>query len=363
MYKIIVNLKTDPYPIFIGRGVSEKLPRFLADKDIGNYAVVITQRKIVSLHKGRIGCLLKGIPYRIVYVPQGETAKSQEWAFRIIETLLSENKGVLKKRIFLVCLGGGVVGDVGGFIASIYKRGIPFIQVPTTLLAQVDASIGGKTAINVRQAKNMVGTFYQPQAVFIDPEFITTLPKRELRQGFAEVIKYAAIKDKDLFTFLDKNSSEIQKLVPRYLEKIITRCAQIKAEIVSCDEKEKKGLRTILNFGHTIGHALEAALCYRRDFHHGEGVALGMICAAGISVKLGLCSQSVAEKLADLIKKYSLPVTARFDTQKVLASLTYDKKFVRGSIRMVLLTFVGKTRVCSRINLADIKKSLLKIKQ
>ncbi len=360
---IQVKVARSPYPVFIRPGLKGKVVRFITTEHIGNYAVVVTQRKIVSLHTVKVKRMFKGLGHTFVYVPDSEQAKSQEWTFRIIKKLLEVTRADIKRKPVVVCLGGGVVGDLGGFAASVYKRGIPVIQVPTTLLAQVDASIGGKTAINIPQAKNMVGTFYQPRAVFIDPEFLATLKEREMKQGLAEVIKYAAIRDAKLFAILEERLKQIKRRDQRILREIVARCAAIKARIVAFDEKETRGVRTILNFGHTVGHALEAASSYRRGLRHGEAVAIGMVAAAEISQSLGLCSDATVRRLTALIAAYALPVGCSFDPAAVLRSLMYDKKFISGGIRMVLLERIGKTRVCSGIEMRLVKKSLMKVEQ
>jgi 3-dehydroquinate synthase len=354
---ISVNLKGNSYKIYIEKGITRQVPSCIKRLNIGNFPFIITNKRIMSLHRKKINQVLGGLSGKIIEVPDGERAKSEKWVFKVIDEIIRlEN---IRRKIFIICLGGGVVGDLGGFVASIYKRGIPYIQIPTTLLACVDASIGGKTAINTKEAKNMVGTFYQPRAVFIDPQFLYTLKLRELKEGFAEIIKYSIIKDKDLFNYLRENSQRIRSLEPDYLLKIIERCASIKARIVERDEKEKKGLRTILNFGHTIGHALEAAFSYTKGLTHGEAVALGMICAARISLYLNICSKNTVKDIENLIDLYSLIKRKLFlDTQRILRSLILDKKFTRGSIRMVLISEIGKTKVCENIPLRLIKTSL-----
>ncbi len=355
MKVINLKLKEDSYNIYLGNNTVEKIPSYLRRSNIGNFCVIITNRKIFHLHKNKIKKIIQSIPHRVIEVPDGERCKSKKWVFKIIDELVKVDG--IKKRIFITCVGGGTIGDLGGFVASIYKRGIPYIQVPTTLLGCVDASIGGKTAINLKEAKNIVGTFYQPKSVFVDLNFLHTLPFRELKQGFAEVIKYAVIEDKELFNFLEANYQRVRKLDRRFIAPVIEKCIRIKAKIVEGDEKEKRGVRTILNFGHTLGHALEASLGYQRKLTHGEAIALGMICASFISSSLGLCSREERERIKRLIELYSLPTEFSFLPEKVLKSLSLDKKFV-GGIRMVLLERIGKTKVCKDVSLDLIKKSL-----
>jgi len=261
------------------------------------------------------------------------------------------------KRLFLICLGGGTVGDLGGFAASIYKRGIPYVQIPTTLLSQIDSSIGGKTAIDLNEAKNILGTFYQPRAVFIDPAFLTTLPASEIKQGLAEAIKYGAIKDKRLFYFLKNNHKEIKELKPSYVLRLILACAAIKAKIVEEDEKELKGLRTILNFGHTLAHALESTLAYKK-ITHGQAVSLGMLYATTLSYLMKKCSRHDLQEISQIIKIFSLLAKISFNPLTLYKSLSYDKKFISGKIRMVLLKKIGQVEVVDGIPLPKIKKTL-----
>ena len=362
MEKIInVNLKNSPYNVYIKDSIMSRIPHYLRQLEIGDFCVILTHKKILSLHKKRIASFLEWIPHIIIDVEEGEKAKSGKWMFHILSKILKVEN--IKQKIFIACLGGGVITDLGGFIASVYKRGIPHIQIPTTLLAQVDASIGGKTAINLEQAKNMVGTFYQPKAVFIDPQFLHTLKARELAQGFAEIIKYAAIKDKTMFTDISLHYNRIAALNNVDIIELIEKCVKIKAAIVVKDEKEKLGLRTLLNFGHTIGHALESSCNYEGGLTHGEGVSLGMICAGFISSNLGLCSSKDTERLCQLIKMYGLPERFSFDTQKVLRAMIYDKKFVSNSIRMVLLEKIGRAAVFENVPLKLVKISLKQIQK
>lgn len=357
MKKIIsVRAQTGSYQIHIQEGLTARIADLTARLSPGNYCFLITQENILSRHKKHLKDFLRRFPHTVILLPRGEKAKSEKWLFYVLREMLK--KSSIKRIPFITCLGGGVVGDLGGFAASIYKRGIPLIQIPTTLLAQVDSSIGGKTAIDLAQAKNMVGTFYQPRAVFIDPGFLSTLPQRELLQGFSEVIKYAAIRDRNLYHLLEKDHLLIKKLDQRKMIEVIGRCARIKAEIVSRDETESKGLRTLLNFGHTVGHSLESACRYSAKLSHGEAVALGMVAAANLSFNLGLCDSREVEMLYRLIRLYGLPTSFSFDLKRALDSLMHDKKFISGSVRMVLMEKVGKALVCEKIPLKSIKNSL-----
>ena len=353
---IRVRVQENSYSVHVKNGISSQIPLHLKKLALGNFCVVITNKKIASLQARRIKKITQGIPSQTIYVPDGERAKSPKWVFNIIQELLSVDR--IGRRIFILCVGGGVIGDLGAFVASIYKRGIPYIQIPTTLLAQVDASIGGKTAINLEQGKNLVGSFYQPKAVFIDPQFLYTLTKKHIQQGLAEIIKYALIQDKDLFKTLQSCVKEIRSLSGDRVLKIITRCVAIKAMIVAKDEKEKKGIRTLLNFGHTIGHALEATTEYRKTLTHGDAIALGMISASHISLYLGMCARTEVVNIEHVIEAYGLPCSISFNKRKLMKNLAHDKKFISGSIRMVLLSKVGKAQVVEKIPLSLIEKSL-----
>jgi len=355
MKTIRVNLANNPYRIYIQQGLTSQIPTLIKKLGIGDLGLILTSPNIYAAHKKLIKKTFSAQNYKTIMLPDGEKAKSKDCLFAVINEILKHQ--VWNKRIFLVCLGGGTIGDVGGFAASIYKRGIPFVQIPTTLLAQIDASIGGKTAIDLKEAKNILGTFYQPKAVFIDPVFLTTLSGREIKQGLAEAIKYGAIMDKVFFDFLKTNHENILSLNAPDIMRIISTCATIKAKIVATDEKEKKGLRTILNFGHTLAHAMETSLNYHR-LSHGEAVAIGMIYAARLSSWMGKCAPSAALEIENTVKLFGLPVSIKVNFLTICEALVYDKKFSAGNVRMVLLEKIGKVLVEANIPLATIKKSL-----
>jgi len=242
----------------------------------------------------------------------------------------------------LIALGGGVVGDLTGFVAACYQRGVPFIQIPTTLLSQVDSSVGGKTAVNHPLGKNMIGAFYQPQAVFIDTQSLHTLPKREFAAGMAEVIKYGLIYDTELFTYLEQNVENLQQLNETCLQHIIYRCCEIKALIVAEDEKEQ-GLRALLNLGHTFGHAIEAQMGYGK-WLHGEAVATGMVLASQLAHTRGDLTQQDVARIVDVIKQYNLPteVPVGMTSEQFLLHMRKDKKNKKGTIRFILPTQFGQ---------------------
>jgi len=352
---ISVKLKRNPYKIHIGYNLLKEIPKHIKRLNLGNFGLVITSPKIFSLHRKGINKVFGNKNYKIITVADGEAAKSKEWLTKVIGEVIKVDG--LNRKLFIICLGGGTVGDLGGFLASIYKRGIPYIQIPTTLLGQIDSSIGGKTAIDLKEAKNILGAFYQPKAVFIDPGFLKTLATREIKQGLSEAIKYGVIKDKEFFNFLKINHEKILKLNSTCILKLISVCVNIKAKIVAADECEKKGLRTILNFGHTLGHALESSLQYKR-LSHGEAIALGMLYAAYLSKVLKKCSEKEINQIEEIIKLFSLPTKIKFNALTLYKSLTYDKKFISGKIRMVILRKIGKVEVVDGISSQNIKKTL-----
>lgn len=309
------------HKIYIGHNIKKILPT--------GKGVVITDRNVNRYWGKEIKAL--GLP--VYVIPPGERSKSLKMAERIYKALLRFG---LDRQSFLVAFGGGVVGDLTGYVAATYMRGISYIQIPTTLMAQVDSSIGGKTGVNLPEGKNLVGCFWQPEAVFIDIKFLNTLPKRELKNGLAEVIKYGIIKDKKLFEYLGK-----KKFNWKF---IISRCARIKADIVRRDERETKGLRTILNYGHTIGHAIETSNKYK-GITHGEAVAIGMKLAARISNKLGYLSNRDMTRQINLIDTFVAPRKVVPDT----TFIRYDKKAVAGRLRFVLADRIGHVFVTDKV--------------
>jgi len=276
-------------------------------------------------------------------------------ALSIIRDLTVYDK---KRQVFIVALGGGVIGDIAGFVASIYKRGIPYINVPTTLLAQVDSAIGGKTAVDLSAGKNLVGAFYQPRLVLSDILALDSLSVRQLRAGLSETIKYGIIRDKSLFAFLEKNYREILRREPRKLEAVVYPCSRIKAEIIAVDEREKKGIRTILNFGHTIGHAIEAASGYK-GIGHGEAVAIGMISASYISKRMGLIGPAAYDRIKQLIGAVGLPTGIdRQFISRIINAHYRDKKFIGAKNRFVLIKGIGRPVIKENVRLDLIRESL-----
>lgn len=361
MTSIPVRLGERSYVIAVEKTL-ERLPRELKRLDLGTDAAVITNSKVKSLFGGRVENSLKasGLKVKFLLVPDSEKAKSLKEAMRLLTSLSGmDGRG---RRLCVVTLGGGVVGDVGGFAASAYKRGIPYVQIPTTLLAQVDSSIGGKVAVDLPEGKNLVGSFYQPRLVYADISFLRGLSERDFISGLAEVIKYAVIKDKKLFVYLEQNRQKIIRRDAGALLEIVRRCAKIKAGLVSKDEREKRSIRTILNFGHTIGHAVEAAGGYSDAYSHGEAVALGMIAAARISERSGIFSAEDLSRTEELIGSYGLPTRLRkTDIGKIMRSLSYDKKFIRGINRFVLPAEIGKAVIKEGIPESLIREEIKKL--
>ena len=262
----------------------------------------------------------------------------------------------------VVSIGGGVTGDLVGLASSIVLRGVKCIHVPTTLLSQVDSSVGGKTGINTKHGKNLVGTFYQPEGVLIDINFLKTLPERELRAGFAEVVKYSFIYDKKFFNYLENNIENIKKLKSPYIENIIFKSCQIKAKIVSIDEKEQ-GIRAILNFGHTFAHAFESLINYdSKKLIHGEAVAIGMVCAFKLSIQMNLCSKKEAERCIRLISKFNLPTKLKdinglkLSSKELLNKFYLDKKVKNGKITLILCNGIGSALIKNNVNERTLKK-------
>ncbi|NQT47063.1 MAG: 3-dehydroquinate synthase [Candidatus Omnitrophica bacterium] len=348
--KIIrVGLGRRSYSIVIGRALLNSAGRLIRKLHIGEDACIITTRQIWRLHGRVLNSSLRrsGLSARVIAVPDTEKSKSFTVCNEVINKLAAMGRG---KKIFLIAFGGGVVGDLTGFVASIYKRGIPYIQVPTTFLGQVDSSIGGKTAIDLKAGKNLVGSFYQPAIVISDIDLIATLPKRQIRTALAEVIKYGVIRDSKLFDYVERNLKGILNGEPSALEKILHACAKIKARVVEKDEHDDKGLRVILNFGHTIGHGLEAASSYSSCYTHGEAISIGMVVAAEIAVRLGLSNKITLGRIERIIKKAGLPTQIKGVTVgKIMAAQAHDKKFTGSRNRFVLPVSIGKVKTVTGV--------------
>ncbi len=339
---VTVELKDRSYKIIIGRKnlgiLGLRVKEFRPSK-----VAIVSNKTIFPLYSDTIlssmqGC---GITPEVFLIPDGEEYKDLLWASYLYGELL---KARFDRDSLLVAFGGGVVGDITGFVASTYMRGIKYIQVPTTLLAQVDSSVGGKTGVNHPLGKNMVGTFYQPSLVLIDVDTLRTLSRREFNAGIAEIIKYGVIADKGLFDLVEREKEDIAFLGDALL-RVIKRSCEIKAEVVSRDERES-GLRAILNFGHTVGHALETVTGYTR-FLHGEAIAIGMCVAVEIAVTVGILKKADGEHIKQLIQIYGLPTTIpdEINTSDILNAIEVDKKVKAGKLRFILPECIGKVRI------------------
>jgi 3-dehydroquinate synthase len=357
MVELTVGLDERSYPVFIGAGILDRIGADLARRNIGNRYAIVSDSTVARLYGRRLQQVLAnaGLLAELFAFPAGEESKS----LTVLGDLASQLAGKGFDRYdAIVALGGGVTGDLAGFLAASYMRGIPFVQVPTTLLAQVDSSVGGKTGVDIPQGKNMVGAFYQPKAVYIDTDVLQSLPPRELLGGIAEVIKYGVIRDPDFFTFLESNIDNIISLVPEAIARTIETCCRIKAAVVAEDEKEGH-VRRILNYGHTIGHAVEGASQY--SIIHGFAVAIGMVAEAKIAVMHGLLAPRENAKIVHILKSYDLPteVPENLDRKEIRQYLLTDKKNVSGSILFVLPTAIGETVISDSVTDAQIDAVLL----
>jgi 3-dehydroquinate synthase len=281
---------------------------------------------------------------RLVSLKPGEDQKTMETALMLYDACFDHK---LDRNSLIVALGGGVIGDISGFVASTFMRGIPFIQIPTSLLAQVDSSIGGKVAVNHPKGKNMIGSFYQPRAVFIDTDTLSTLPSAELVAGLVEVIKYGVIRDAELFTFIENSLYDILQLNSNALLKIISASCQIKANVVKDDEKEMH-LRAILNYGHTIGHAIETLTNYTK-YRHGEAVAIGMLYATKIAIEMGLTNNSVFDRQRSLMERLGLPFHIELKPVDIIKAMHHDKKAISGRLRFILPTKIGEVVISDQV--------------
>ena len=344
MITVNVDLGERSYPIRIGADLIGRTDLF-ASHIAGASVTIVTNETVEPLYGEALRAALAPLGKLVstVVLPDGVAFKNWETLNRIFDALLS---GQADRKTTLIALGGGVIGDMTGFAAACYMRGVPFIQVPTTLLSQVDSSVGGKTGINHPLGKNMIGAFYQPQAVIADIGALGSLPERELAAGIAEIIKTAAIADAEFFEWLEANIEALNRREPSALAHAVKRSCELKASVVAADEREG-GLRAILNFGHTFGHAIEAGLGYGQ-WLHGEAVGCGMVMAADLSVRTGYLDEAVRKRLVDLITAASLPVHApALGDTRYIELMKVDKKAEAGAVKFVLLKQLGETVVTS----------------
>ncbi|MGB2705660.1 MAG: 3-dehydroquinate synthase [Candidatus Omnitrophota bacterium] len=349
MKTVRLRLGQRSYDICIGGGIIDKLHPLLKLWGADTPLFVVTNKKINSLHGGKLKKVLERTSKKILSyeVPDSERAKSFPVYIRTIRALARFAK---KRKPVVFAFGGGVIGDLAGFLASAYRRGVPYVQIPTTLLSQVDSAIGGKVAIDIREAKNIVGNFYQPKMVVCDTQFLRTLPEKELRNGLVEIVKYGIIKDRGLFVFLEGNIKKVLRLDEGATEYVIFKSCSIKARVVEKDEFDTKDLRAILNFGHTIGHAIEAATRYSKSVTHGRAIAAGMIMASRIALAMGTVKKTDYEKICSLVKKVMPKARIKhLKSGDILNALSYDKKFIAGTNRFILPKKIGRVEIVSDI--------------
>lgn len=345
MDKVKVFLPNNKYEIIIGDDAI-KLSFFLGHPKRSRKTLVLTDRNVAKFHEDKIRSLIISESYYEYIIDSGEEHKNLLNFERILEFMLTKN---FDRESIVIALGGGVVGDLGGFVASCYQRGIDIIQIPTTLLAQVDSSVGGKTAVNHPLGKNMIGAFHQPIEVICDVSFLETLPTREFNSGLAEIIKYGIITDVKFFNWLEENIDLLVKKERKALQYAIKCSCENKRDIVIKDEKEK-GERALLNFGHTFGHAIENITNYN-TWLHGEAVSIGMCMAAKLSNKLGLIDKKTNNRIKNIVSKSGLPTkgNSSFDTVKFIEIMSLDKKNTNGKINLILLESLGSAKKISDV--------------
>jgi len=344
---VAVALKDRSYEIRIGGGTLPALGEACRKLDLGPKAAIVTNPTVAAHYLAPVVRSLEkaGLSVSTFEVPDGERYKRLSWIARMYDHMVGER---FDRGCFLVALGGGVIGDMAGFAAATYLRGVPFVQVPTTVVAQVDSSVGGKTGVNHPSGKNLIGAFHQPRLVHVDLEVLGTLPRRELLAGVAEVVKYGVIADPAFFAYLESHVEPILALNGTALARVVKRCCEIKADVVAVDERETTGRRAILNYGHTVGHALEAVTRYR-SYRHGEAVAIGMVAAARMAVALGRLKADAAAAVEGLLMRFGLPTALprKVSRAALLDAMGLDKKSKAGNIRMILPDRIGRVDLVS----------------
>lgn len=357
MPQVHVHLGPRSYDIEIGTGNLAKLARYVDEWTSVSHVVLITDTNVQDTHAVAATKSLTdfGLDVDLLVVEAGEASKDLETADALWNQMLEV--GADRKSV-VVAVGGGVIGDLAGFVAATFARGLQFVQVPTTLLAHVDSSVGGKTGVNLPRAKNMVGSFWQPAGVLIDTNTLSTLPDREYRAGLAEVVKYGVILDVDFFTFLEANIEKINARDAAVLETIIERSCRLKANVVEQDEREETGLRAVLNYGHTFCHAIEAETGYG-TLLHGEAVSIGMQCAARLAERLGRIDTAFVERQRKLLVSLKLPIDVpAVDHDALLSAMQRDKKVEHGRLRFVLPTEMGCVELVGNIEPQDVRAAL-----
>jgi 3-dehydroquinate synthase len=355
MKKLKVKLDTNSYEILIGSGGLRHAGHQLKEKGFAGKVIIITNPIVNKLYGNALkqGLTRDGFETIFLEVPDGEEQKSLEAAGRLYHELTNHSA---ERTTPILALGGGVTGDLAGFVAATYLRGVPLVQIPTTLLAQVDSSIGGKVAVNHGQLKNNIGAFYQPRLVITDIDTLNTLPAKELVNGLTEVIKSAVIWDREFFVYLERNLEPIKSLDAKLLDGIVFQSARIKAEVVEKDEKDI-GLRNILNYGHTIGHAIESVSDFKMG--HGEAVAIGMLAAGRISNRMGILDQQELARLKCVIEKVGLPTEMpSLKPKRLIQAMEHDKKVLEGRIRFVLPKSIGTVFITDEVSPSLIERTL-----
>lgn len=345
MKRVRVKLGQRSYNILVSYNWLEDFGRTLQAQKIGATDVMVfTSPRIGGLYFDRLNQSLRAAGFTRIArhdIPDGEKNKNSKELEKCLDALI-DNFSDPSTNPLVINLGGGVVGDIGGFAAGTFRRGIPYVQVPTTLLGCVDCGVGGKVGVNHNNVKNIVGMFHQPKLVFADLELLKTLSPREIRSGVAEVIKYGVVCERELFEFLEENIDKLIALDRGTLTHVVSQCYRIKAKVVEEDEQDNSGIRIVLNYGHTIGHALEMAV--EPEMTHGEAISVGMVGAARLGVKIGTCKQDVYDRVRSLIERAGLPASAtnhKVKIEQLMQSIQYDKKSVNGTLRFVLPTGIG----------------------
>lgn len=347
-----VELPHTPYDIVVGERLLPHAGTLISHVWKGDMALVVTDEHVAKLYLHRLTGALEeaGIRSKLFIVPAGEGAKSLTSMNQLVEQMVQARAS---RDSMVIALGGGVVGDLAGFAASILLRGVPFVQIPTTLLAQVDSSVGGKTAVNSAYGKNLIGSFHQPKLVIADVQTLTSLPARELKAGYAEIVKYGFIRDAEFFAWLEANGAQVLAAQPSALAEAVVRSCRNKAEIVVADEREQN-IRALLNFGHTFAHAFEAETGYSDVLLHGEAVSIGMALAWKLSARMGLCAEATAARATDHMRTLDLPVSPRairptWDVEALLEHFTRDKKARSGQLTFILARDIGDAFVCREV--------------
>ncbi|MEC7419008.1 MAG: 3-dehydroquinate synthase [Pseudomonadota bacterium] len=362
MQQLVVEIPHRQYPIFVAEGLladTQKLREVLLTRIQGRQVAIITNKVVAPLYLDALLEALDGLQVDVMQMDDGEAEKNLQVYQQTMDFLLAARHN---RSTCLIALGGGVVGDLCGFVAATFQRGVDFVQIPTTLLAQVDSSVGGKTAVNHPQGKNMIGAFHQPLAVLADTATLGTLPSREYAAGLAEVVKYGVIEDAAFFEFLEQHSDDLLAKDGAVLSQVILRCCAIKAEVVSADERES-GRRAILNYGHTFGHGIEK-LCGYGQWLHGEAVAIGMVMAARLSVAVAGLDESVVMRLTALLRRLGLPTALDQASRKVatieamMDVMGLDKKVVDGRLRFIVASQLGQVQVRDDIDAAVVRNVL-----